>query len=214
MPVSLPKKLNMEQYIIVNLCGNKGIEETICLNKNKSSKENTFALGYENFHYDFGLINPTYNDILPDEHKRSICEMFTTRSCLYRADYYINDVERRIIWNSIVMFCPKCEHKYVYRYLNFYDKFNVTKGEIIKIEHSLTTTTIGRRFTPKYNYIGKYIIRCRAKRFTKAHNVSVLRVTDDSHEGEKQVNFEEGTSFKIDNIKQVHGKPYIYMHEI
>lgn len=202
----------MEQNIIVNLCGSNGIEDTFNLKESKY----TSVLRYENFHYDFGLTNPIYNDKLSVKQKRSICEMFTSRSYLYRTDYFINDEDRRRTWNSIVMLCPKCEHRYVYRYLNLYDKLNVQKGDIIKIGHSLTTTTIGRKFMPEHNYIGKYIIRCKAKKLTKAHDVSVLhRMYDNStYIGERQINFENGTFFKIDNVKVVHGKPYIYLHEI
>jgi hypothetical protein len=74
---------------------------------------------------------------------------------------------------------------------------------------------MGRKFTSSYNYVGKYIIRCKSPKRTKAHDVSILWNDNcDIFKKARQINFEEGTSFKIDNIKDVHGKPFIYMHEI
>ena len=206
----------MEQNIIVNLCSKNGIVTSFNLKDKKSQKSKTSNMGEDRFYYDFGVINPKYNDILSIEQKRSICEMFTTRSCYYRTDYYINDEKRQRIWNSVVLLCPKCENRSVYRYLHPYDKLNLHEGDIIKLEHSLTTTTIGRKFTPKNNYIGKYIIRCKTKKLTRAHDVSVLHSMrcDSTYIGEKQVNFENDTYFRIDHVKIVYGKTYIYMQEI
>lgn len=92
---------------------------------------------------------------------------------------------------------------------------NVIIGEVLVIEHSLTTTKIGRGFMGKDKYFGKYIINCKSKKYTKAHDVSVLWNPNYSTlKGEKQVNFEEGTSFKVYKIIEVYGKPYIYLNEL
>lgn len=163
----------------------------------------------------YEFMNPKYKQILSSEEKRVVDQMFSTNSQLFRSDYKIDNQEGRNIWNSIVLSMPKSDRKIVYRYLHEYDKMDVHVGDILTIEHSLTTTKMGRKFRRPSDYIGKYIIRCKSPKRTKAHDVSVL--WDFSYailKGEKQINFEEGTSFKIDNIKDVHGKPYIYMHEI
>jgi hypothetical protein len=163
--------------------------------------------------YDF--MNPKYKQILSLEEKDIVNQMFSTSSQLFRSDYKIDNREGRNIWNNIVLSMPKCDNRYVYRYLNEYDRMDVRVDDIITIEHSLTTTTMGRKFGCPSDYIGKYIIRCKSSKMTKAHNVSALwNEAFLALKSEKQVNFEEGTLFRIDNIKQVHGKPYIYMHEI
>jgi hypothetical protein len=201
----------MEQNIILNIVDANGI---IIDKRNISTmiskkKEKTLLVKKE-IYYDFSFISPEYIDILTIEQKRCVCEIFTTESMWYRSDVGINNQEKRKIWNSVVLLSPKCECEYVYRYLHKYDKMDVCIGEIITIEHSLITTTIGQDFRKQYDYAGKYIIRCKLPQKTKAHDVSVLW----SLMYEEQVNFEEGTSFLIDQIKDVNGKPYIYMHEI
>ena len=163
--------------------------------------------------YDF--LHPDYKNILSGEQERIVYEMFSTHSEVFRSDYIISNKDKRAIWNSVIVSLPKCERRKVYRYLNEYDRTNFHIGEILKVEHSLTTTKLGRKFTSPSNYIGKYIITCKPPTNTKAHDVSVLW-NDSMHwlKGEKQVNFEDGTSFQIDRVKQIHNKPFIYMHEL
>ena len=70
---------------------------------------------------------------------------------------------------------------------------------------------MGRKFTAPYNYVGKYIIRCMSQKRTKAHDVSALWSDNYSiFKDGMQVNFEEGSSFQVDKVINVHGKPYIY----
>lgn len=164
---------------------------------------------------DFNNLNDKVNNQYSLEEKKVINEMLSVKSYEFRSDYKINNKKKRKIWNKIVSSLPKCKKKKVYRYLNEYDITDLYVGKILKIEHSLTTTQTGRGFMPKYNWIGKYIIKCKSLKKTKAHDVSVLWDSNCSIlKGEKQINFEEGTSFLIDKIIYVHGKPYIYMHEI
>lgn len=198
----------MEKEIIVHIVDKDGIQESfnICDKRVHLKPQHKLKV-----HYYFEHISSEYKDILSTMQQKSICEMFTTHSYLYRADFSINNEERRRTWTSVVMLCPKCEHRYVYRYLSHkYDKKDMNVGEIITFEHSLTTTPIGSGFWRPSDYIGKYIIRCKSPQKTRAHDVSVLW----NIKSEKQVNFEEGTSFKIDKVIKVHEKPYIYMHEI
>jgi hypothetical protein len=163
----------------------------------------------------YEFMNPGYKQTLSSKEKNIVKQMFSTDSQFFRSDYKINNREGRNIWNNIVLSMPKCNRRYVHRYLNEYDRMNLHEGEVLTIEHSLTTTTMGRKFRYPSNYIGKYIIRCRSSSRTKAHDMSdIWNETFSALKKEKQVNFEEGTSFKVDDIKYVHGKPYIYLHEI
>lgn len=163
----------------------------------------------------YEFMNPKYKQILSSEEKRVVDQMFSTNSQLFRSDYKIDNQEGRNIWNSIVLSMPKSDRKIVYRYLHEYDKMDVHVGDKLTIEHSLTTTKMGRKFRRPSDYIGKYIIRCRSQKLTRAHDVSILWNDNYStFKKARQINFEENTSFKIDKIKVVHGKPYIYMHEI
>ena len=161
------------------------------------------------------FLNPLYEEILTSKEKRIIHQMFSCHSELFRSDYRINNYEERKVWNNIVSSMPKSDRRMVYRYLNEYDKMDVHEGDVLTIEHSLTTTKIGRKFTSSYNYVGKYIIRCKSLKGTQGHDMSVL--WNDSYsilKGEQQVNFEEHTSFLVDKVIDVHGKPYVYLHEI
>ena len=163
----------------------------------------------------YEFLNPAYKGILSSKEKSVVYQMFSTDSALFRSDYKIKNLEGCMIWNKIVLSMPKCNRRYVYRYLNAYDKMDVQIGDILTIEHSLTATQMGRKFTIPNNYIGKYIIRCRSQNRTKAHDVSVLWNENYSiYKQGLQVNFEENSSFQIDKVIPVHGKPYIYMHEI
>lgn len=165
--------------------------------------------------YDYDSINPQYRNLLTIEQKNVIYEMFSVGSESFRSDYPIDNRTKRDIWNNLVILMPKCNQRLLYRFLNTYDKMDVSVGDTLKIEHSLTTTKIGRGFMEKDKYFGKYIIICKSKKDTKAHDISVLWNSDYSIlKGEQQVNFEEGTSFKIYKKIEVYGKPYIYMKEL
>ena len=123
----------------------------------------------------YEFLNPAYKDILSSEEKHVVYRMFSTDSASFRSDYKINNLEGRSIWNNVVLSMPKYERRCVYRYLNEHDKMEMQTGDILTIEHSLTTTKIGRKFTASYNYVGKYIIRCKSPQQTKAHDVSILQ---------------------------------------
>lgn len=180
-----------------------------------ASQEFQFFSGKTHVSKMYEFMNPEYRQIFSSKEKNVVHQMFSTSSQLFRSDYKIDNQEERNIWNNIVLSMPKSDRKIVYRYLHEYDRMDVHVGDILTIEHSLTTTIMGRKFTSSYNYVGKYIIRCKSQRQTKAHDVSMLWDSNYSIlKGEKQINFEEGASFQIDKIKNVHGKPYIYMHEI
>lgn len=197
----------MEKNIIVHIVDKDGIQESFNVRDKRVSfkPQNNVKV-----HYDFELISSEYKDTLSIEQQKSICDVFSCQSMCYRSDYYVDDKEKRKIWNDIVRMAPKYEQRYVYRYLHKYDKMDMNVGDIVTVSYSLMTTTIGRKFRRPSDYVGKYIIRCKSPRKTKAHDVSVLW----NIKREEQVNFEEGTSFKIDKVINVHEKPYIYMHEI
>lgn len=161
------------------------------------------------------FLNPEYKHILSSKEKYVVYQMFSTSSQLFRSNYKINNQEGRNIWNNIVLSMPKSDRRIVYRYLHEYDKTDVHVDDILTFEHSLTTTKMGMKFRRPSDYVGKYIIRCRSQKLTRAHDVSILWNDNfDIYKKARQINFEEGTSFKIDKITVVHGKPYIYMHEI
>lgn len=163
----------------------------------------------------YEFMNPEYRQILSSKEKYVVYQMFSTNSQLFRSDYKIDNQEGRNIWNNIVLSMPKSDRKIVYRYLHEYDRIDVHVGDILTFEHSLTTTKMGRKFRRPSDYIGKYIIRCRSQKLTRAHDVSILWNDNyDIYKKARQINFEKGTSFVIDKIIVVHDKPYIYMHEI
>ena len=164
---------------------------------------------------DYDFLDNGIKELLTLEEKGIIYEMLSICSYKFRSDYKITNKNKRDIWNKIILSLPKCNRKTIYRYLNEYDIINLHVGDILKIEHSLTTTKIGRGFMDKNKWIGKYIIKRKLLKNTKAHDVSVLWNPNYSIlKGEKQVNFEEGALFQIDRVVNVHGKPYIYMHKI
>lgn len=163
----------------------------------------------------FDFIDIFYRDILTIEQQQVVSDMLSKYSHEFRSDYNMKNRRKMLIWDTIVKMLPKCNSRLVYRYLNSYDRLDLQVGDVLQIEHSLTTTRIGRGFKDKNQWIGKYIIKLKSSKKTRAHDVSVLWNPNCSIlKGEKQVNFEERTSFKVDKVINVYGKPYIYMHEI
>ena len=74
----------MENNIIVHIVDKDGIQESFNIRGKRVHLETQ-----TNFkvHYDFEFISLEYKDTLSIEQQKSICEMFTTRSFLYRSDY-------------------------------------------------------------------------------------------------------------------------------
>ncbi|MBR6017488.1 MAG: hypothetical protein IK073_02570 [Paludibacteraceae bacterium] len=162
---------------------------------------------------DFSFMNAK-NENLSLEKKRVIQDMLGHKSYLYRSDYPQNDISKRKLWEDILRLTPKFNGETVYRYTNEFDIVNMSIGDRIRIAHSLTTTTISDGFWSENQWIAKYIIRCKSPELTSAHDVSVLYNDSFCKKGECQVNFEENTSFKVDDIQWNNAKKYIYMHEL
>ena len=162
---------------------------------------------------DFSFMNAKFEN-LSLEKKRVIQDMFGHKSYIYRSDYPQNDINKRKLWEDILHLTPKFNEETVYRYTNEFDIVNMSIGDRIRIAHSLTTTTIPDKFWPENQWIAKYIIHCKSPELTRAHDVSVLYNDSFCKKGECQVNFEENTSFKVDDIQWNYAKKYIYMHEL
>ena len=131
--------------------------------QNQSSQELHSQNGKTHISDIYEFMNPEYKQILSSKEKFVVYQMFSTSSQIFRSDYKINNQEGRNIWNSIVLSMPKSDRKIVYRYLHEYDRMDVHVSDILTIEHSLTTTKMGRNFRRPSDYIGKYIIRCRSR---------------------------------------------------
>lgn len=142
---------------------------------------------------------------------------FGTDSEYYRLDFdrhvCVDEIARL---NSMIQRLPKYDGKWVYRCCHKEDRSDFEIGDEYIPMCNLTTSTL--RYFWKDNdsrMSHKYLIKTLPKEKTRAHDLRVIRCdADECNEGEKQINFELGTKFRIDDIKMVAGKKHIYMTEI
>ena len=115
--------------------------------------------------------------------------------------------EMNVILDSIISKAPQHREGLLYRFLNDYDKSDSNVGDIIRIEHSLTTTIDDWR-----QDTDSYCITSLPEKMTKAHDLYKIY----NHGNENQVNFERGSIFKVISIvtNSETGFRRIYMEEI
>ncbi|WP_277821256.1 hypothetical protein [Palleniella muris] len=126
-------------------------------------------------------------------------------SYAFRDDYYPGEVpkivrEMQMVLHNIIVKAPKYNGNTLYRFTKPGDKTDFKIGEIYQPLHSLTTTTEDW----KQNKSDVYIIKTLPKNETQAHNLYVIY----NQGNENQVNFLEGTSFKITDIEQIEDTTY------
>lgn len=117
----------------------------------------------------------------------------------FRNDYFeIGEVpevakEMQKVLDSIIRKAPVHNGGVVYRFLNEYDKSVLKVGDIITIDHSLTTTT------DDWNQdCNVYVVNPLSKELTSAHDLYKII----NHGNENQVNFIKGTKFLVTAIKE------------
>lgn len=148
---------------------------------------------------------------------------FCCDSHLFRADYMgiDNNYHDHImkVLNNIVCKMPRYDGSVVYRCCHKEDRADFVIGEEFCPMESLTTSTM-YNFRPlnKAKDGGwtthKYVINILPIETTKAHDFRQLRMEhEEGRIKEGQINFEQGTIFRVDKIVWSRGWKCIYMTE-
>ncbi len=171
---------------------------------------NLYAKHSHEFTYNKSVIH------LSEIEEKTLCIYFCTYSQLFRSDYEIDEAFKQYINNvldKIISKMPYFEGEQVCRYCNRFDKCEFKKGDYFFLNYSLTTSSTLLNMMTDDKWTHKYIINTAIK--TKAHNLYMLWPPEYmAFRHEYQVNFERNAKFIITDIKNIEGRPHVYMDEI